>query len=155
MVFFFFSAFCAAQWNVRQSRPLFVSQSSLQIKDSQNIRGGLLLCFVKLFQVMENKANNKVGFELSHHFAVFHVKVKANADISTVAGRGSSSVHVRADGKDRVKLDAQVSHSLQRGDRAVGLRVNVSQSLLPSATDLHVNMAANMSADRYVCNKQR
>ncbi|TKS80112.1 putative uncharacterized protein LOC400499 [Collichthys lucidus] len=73
-------------------------------------------------------------------------KVKATADISTVAGRGSSSVHVRADGKDRVKLDAQMSHILQRGERAVTLTVNVSQSLLPSATDLHVNMAANMSS---------
>uniref|UniRef100_UPI0037E98E19 uncharacterized protein n=1 Tax=Semicossyphus pulcher TaxID=241346 RepID=UPI0037E98E19 len=73
--------------------------------------------------------------------------VKAAADISTVAGRGSSSVHVRADGKDRVKLDAQMSHSLFMGNRALGLRVNISQSLLPSATDLHVNMAANMSSD--------
>lgn len=78
------------------------------------------------------------------------VKVKATADIFTVAGRGSSSVHVRADGKDRVKLDARMSHFLQRGDRAVGLVVNVSQSLLPSATDLHVNMAANISSDKWV-----
>ncbi|XP_070774929.1 uncharacterized protein [Enoplosus armatus] len=74
-------------------------------------------------------------------------QVKATADVSTVSGRGSSSVHVRADGKDRVKLGAQMSHSLQRGDRSVGLRVNLSQSLLPSATDLHVSMAANMSSD--------
>ncbi len=72
------------------------------------------------------------------------------ADISAVAGEGSSSVHVRADGKDRVKLDAQMFHSLQRGDRALGLRVNVSQSLLPSSTDLHLNMAANISSDRYI-----
>ncbi|XP_051279537.1 uncharacterized protein LOC127375918 isoform X2 [Dicentrarchus labrax] len=75
------------------------------------------------------------------------LEVKATADISTVAGRRSSSVHVRADGKDRVKVDAQMSHSLQREDRSVGLRVNISQSLLPSATELHVNMAANMSSD--------
>lgn len=73
-------------------------------------------------------------------------KVKATADISTVAGRGSSSVHVRADGK----LDAQMSHILQRGERAVALTVNVSQSLLPTATDLHVNMTANMSSHRCV-----
>lgn len=67
-----------------------------------------------------------------------------------VAGTGSSSVHVRVDGKDRVKLDAQMSHSFLRGDTAIGLRLNVSQSLLPSATDLHVNLAANMSSDRCV-----
>lgn len=77
-------------------------------------------------------------------------KVKATADISTVAGQGSSSVHVKADGKDRVKLDAQMSHILQRGERAVALMVNVSQSLLPTATDLHVNMTANMSSHRCV-----
>lgn len=79
-----------------------------------------------------------------------YVKVKATADISAVAGRGSSSVRVRADGKDRVKLDAQMSHRLQRGGRAVGLTVNISQSLLPSATDVHVNMAASMSSDKCV-----
>lgn len=59
-------------------------------------------------------------------------------------------MHVRADGKDRMKLDAQTSHSLQSGDRAVGLTVNVSQSLLGPATDLHVNMAANMSLEKSV-----
>uniref|UniRef100_UPI003AABB2CD uncharacterized protein n=1 Tax=Centroberyx gerrardi TaxID=166262 RepID=UPI003AABB2CD len=73
-------------------------------------------------------------------------QAEATADISMV-GRGSSSVHVRADGKDRVLLDAQMSHSLQRGDRAVGLRLNLSQSLLPTATDLHLDMAANVSSD--------
>lgn len=57
---------------------------------------------------------------------------------------------VRADGKDRVKLDAQTSHSLQSGHRAVGLTVNVSQSLLGPATDLHMNMAANMSLEKSV-----
>ncbi|KAM6989140.1 uncharacterized protein LKV04_008860 [Tautogolabrus adspersus] len=75
------------------------------------------------------------------------LEVKAAADISTVAGRGSSSVNVRADGKEKVKLDARMSHSLHRGDRALGLRLNISQSLLPTTTDLQVNMAANMSSD--------
>lgn len=88
--------------------------------------------------------------EVSYHFAVFHVKVKATVDISTVAGKGSSSAHVRADGKDRVKLDAEMAHSLQREHRTMGLRINLSQSLLPSSTDLHVNMTANMSSDRCV-----
>lgn len=59
-------------------------------------------------------------------------------------------MRVRADGKDRVMLDAQMSHSFQHGDRAVGLRLNLSQSLLPAVTDMHVNMAANMSSDRSV-----
>lgn len=76
--------------------------------------------------------------------------MKASVDISRVAGKGSSSVHVRADGKDRVRLEAQMAHSLQRELSAVGLRMNLSQSLLPTATDLHVNMAANMSSDRSV-----
>lgn len=56
---------------------------------------------------------------------------------------------MRADGKDRVRLDVQMSQSLQREHRAVGLRMNLSQSLMPMATDLHVNMAANMTSDRY------
>ncbi|XP_070830189.1 uncharacterized protein [Chaetodon trifascialis] len=102
--------------------------------------------------VQLNGTSGRVGLysSLSHPFKSKIPKtleVKATANISPVAGRGSSSVHVRADGKDRVKLDAQVSHSLQRGDRAMGLTVNISQSLLPSATDLHANMAANMSSD--------
>ncbi|XP_034558150.1 uncharacterized protein LOC117826305 [Notolabrus celidotus] len=75
------------------------------------------------------------------------LEVQAAADISTVACRGLSSMKVRADGKDRVRLEALMSHTLQRGNRAVELRVNISQSVLPSASDLHVNMAANMSSD--------
>ncbi|KAE8291162.1 hypothetical protein D5F01_LYC10756 [Larimichthys crocea] len=101
--------------------------------------------------VQLNGTSGRVGLysSLSHPFKSKIPKtleVKATADISTVAGQGSSSVHVKADGKDRVKLDAQMSHILQRGERAVALMVNVSQSLLPTATDLHVNMAANMSS---------
>nr|XP_033505718.1 uncharacterized protein LOC117271565 [Epinephelus lanceolatus] len=103
--------------------------------------------------VQLNGTSGRVGLysSLSHPFKSKIPKtleVKATADMFSVAGTGSSSVHVRADGKDRVKLDAQMSHSFQRGDRAVGLWVNVSQSLLPSTTDLHINMAANMSSDR-------
>lgn len=78
------------------------------------------------------------------------VKVKATADTQSVSGKGSSSVHVRADGKDRVRLDAQVSHFHQREGRAVALRMNLSQSLLPVATDLCLNMAVNTSSDRCV-----
>lgn len=69
--------------------------------------------------------------------------------MDSVPGKGSSSVHVRTDGKDRVRLDAQVSHFHQREDRAVGLSMHLSQSLLPVASDLHLNMTANMSSDRY------
>ncbi|KAM7379044.1 hypothetical protein PAMP_004619 [Pampus punctatissimus] len=75
-------------------------------------------------------------------------QAKATADISTEAGIGSSSLHVKADGKVQMMLDAQMSHFLQHGDRAVGLRLNLSQSLLPAVTDMHVNMAANMSSNR-------
>ncbi|CAK6952249.1 uncharacterized protein LOC121908222 isoform X2 [Scomber scombrus] len=74
-------------------------------------------------------------------------QAKATADISTGAGIGSSSVLVRADGKDRLMLDSQMSHSFQRGERSVGLRLKVSQSLLPAVTDIHVNMTANISSD--------
>ncbi|XP_071348305.1 uncharacterized protein [Trachinotus anak] len=102
--------------------------------------------------VQLNGTSDRVGLysSLSHPFKSKIPKtleVKATADISAVAGKGSSLVHVKADGKDRVKLDAQMTHSLQKEHRAVGLRMNLSQSLLPSATDLHVNMAANMSSD--------
>jgi len=57
---------------------------------------------------------------------------------------------VKADGKDRVMLNAQMSNSLQKRNRAVGLRVNLSQSLLPTAANLNVNIAANISSDRFV-----
>lgn len=77
--------------------------------------------------------------------------MKATADIATAPGKGSSSVRVKADGKDRVMLNAQMSHSLQGGDKAVGLMLNLSQSLLPAATDLHLDMVANMSSDRFDC----
>ncbi|XP_068995564.1 uncharacterized protein [Embiotoca jacksoni] len=102
--------------------------------------------------VQLNGTSGRVGLysSLSHPFKSKipkTVEVKATADISKVSGKGSSSVFVRADGKDRVMLNAQMSHILQRGDRAVGLRLNLSQSLLPTPTDLHVNMAANMSSD--------
>lgn len=76
--------------------------------------------------------------------------MRATAEISTAAGRVSSTMDVRADGKDRVKLDAQMFHFRGRGHRAVGIMTNVSQSLLPTATNLHVNMAANMSSDKCV-----
>lgn len=81
-------------------------------------------------------------------FSFFYFKVKAKANVSAVAGQASSSVQVRADGKDRVKLDASMFHFLQRGNNSVGLTVNVSQSLLPSASDLHLNMAANTSSEK-------
>lgn len=67
-----------------------------------------------------------------------------------MAGRGSSSVRVRADGKERVKLDVQMFHFLQSGESSVGLLMNISQSLLPSAIDLHLNMTANVSSDKCV-----
>ncbi|KAM3605075.1 uncharacterized protein V6R79_020226 [Siganus canaliculatus] len=75
------------------------------------------------------------------------LEARAAADFSSDSGGGRSSVLVRADGKDKVKLDAQMSHTLQRGSRAATLSLNASQSLLPSAADLRVNMAANATSD--------
>nr|XP_040026805.1 uncharacterized protein LOC120815845 isoform X3 [Gasterosteus aculeatus aculeatus] len=102
--------------------------------------------------VQLNGTSGRIGLysALSHPFKSKIPKTleaKATADLFAAAGTGSSSVHVRADGKDAVKLNAQISHTFQGGARAVGLKVNVSQSLLPSATDMHVNMAANVSSD--------
>ncbi|CAG5896969.1 unnamed protein product [Menidia menidia] len=102
--------------------------------------------------VQLNGTSGKVNLlsSISHPFKSKTPKileVKATADVS-VPGKGSSSVSVKADGKDRVILDAQMSHSLQKGDRAAGLRMNLSQSLLPTATNLNLNMAANVSSDR-------
>ena len=70
--FFFYSflAFCTAQWNIKQSRSLFLSQSSLQIKDSQNIRGGPLLCVVKSFNLVVSKTF-EIKFKLLCCLAVF------------------------------------------------------------------------------------
>lgn len=76
--------------------------------------------------------------------------MKADADVSAAAGQASSSVQVRADGMDRVKLDASTFRFLQRGNSSAGLTVNISQSLLPSASDLHLNMAANTSSEKCV-----
>ncbi|XP_029929860.1 uncharacterized protein LOC115374855 [Myripristis murdjan] len=103
------------------------------------------------FSVRLNGTSGKVGLytSLSHPFKSKLPKTleaQATADMFVAAGRGSSSVCVKADGKDRVLLDARMTHSLQRG-RAFGLMVNLSQSLLPTATDLQLNMAANVSSN--------
>ncbi|XP_026169161.1 uncharacterized protein LOC113134139 [Mastacembelus armatus] len=102
--------------------------------------------------VQLNGTSGRVGLYLSliHPFKSKIPKtleVKAAADMHTVPGKGNSFIHVRADGKDRVKLDVQMSHFLKREDRAVRLRMNLSQSLLPVANNLHVNMAASMSSN--------
>lgn len=76
------------------------------------------------------------------------LKVQAGADVSSVPGRGSGSLRVRADGKDRMRLEAQMSHSIQGGDRAAALTVNMSQSLLGPAAQLHLHLAANVSAEK-------
>lgn len=85
------------------------------------------------------------------HFALcFYFMLKATANVSAIAGQASSSVKVKADGKDRVKLDALMFRLLQRGSNSVGLTVNVSQNLLPSASDLHLSMAANTSSEKCI-----
>ncbi|XP_042083292.1 uncharacterized protein LOC102293428 [Haplochromis burtoni] len=100
--------------------------------------------------VQLNGTSGRVGLysSLRHPFKSKIPKtLETSADMSMVTGKGSSSVHVRADGKDKLKLNADMSHYMQTGDRAVGLRLNLSQSLLPTATDLHVNIAGNVSSD--------
>ncbi|CAB1444060.1 unnamed protein product [Pleuronectes platessa] len=102
--------------------------------------------------VQLNGTSDRVGLysSLSHPFKSKLPKtleVKATTDMSTLAGKGSSLVHVRADGKERVKLGVLISHSLQGEHRAVGLRMNLSQSLLPTAVELLLDVAANMSSD--------
>lgn len=74
--------------------------------------------------------------------------MQATADVSSLPGMGSGLVHVTANGKDRMRLDAQMSHSVQGGDRAAALIVNVSQSLLGSTGHLHVELAANVSTEK-------
>ncbi|XP_019733519.1 apolipophorins isoform X1 [Hippocampus comes] len=78
------------------------------------------------------------------------LEAKATANLSTPAGRGSSSICVKADGRDKLILDAQVSHLFLQEDKSVLLGLNFSQSLLPKLTDLHVKMAAHMSRQRHV-----
>ncbi|XP_068195919.1 uncharacterized protein [Antennarius striatus] len=88
--------------------------------------------------------------KLSHPFKAKiprALEVKATAGISSEGGGGSSLVQVRADGKDRVRLDAWMRHAPQGGDQSLELRVNVSQSLLPVASDLRVGVAANVTSD--------
>lgn len=77
------------------------------------------------------------------------MEVRAAAETS-VSGKRSSTVFLKTDGGGRVTLDAQMSHSIRRGHRALGLRLNLAQNLLPSVPVLHLNMAANMSSDRSV-----
>lgn len=78
---------------------------------------------------------------------MFCFKVKADAEVS--AGRASSSVQVRADGKERVKLDASTFHLLQRGNSSAGLTLNASHSLSASASDLHLNAVASASSEKW------
>ncbi|XP_045070322.1 uncharacterized protein LOC121534786 [Coregonus clupeaformis] len=106
------------------------------------------------FSVHLNGSSDKVGLfsSLSHPFKSKILKTleaQLTADTSMVDGSVSSSLCVRADGKDRALLEAQLSHSLQRDTRALGLRMDLLQSLLPTtATALHLNMSANISSDR-------
>ena len=65
------------------------------------------------------------------------------------AGRGHSALHVVADGKDRARLGARLSHSLSGGERALGLRLNLSQSLVPGA-HLALQLTAQLSEHRYL-----
>lgn len=78
------------------------------------------------------------------------MKAKASATLSPPAGRGSSSICVKADGRDKLRLDARLSHLVLREEQSVLLGLNLSQSLLPRLTDLRVKMAAHTSGQRHV-----
>ncbi|KAJ3594613.1 hypothetical protein NHX12_003920 [Muraenolepis orangiensis] len=106
------------------------------------------------FSLRVNGTAKRIGLfsSLSHPFKSKipkTVEVHATVNPSLASGRGWSSIRVVADGKDRARLGAQLSHSLRAGDRAVGLRLNFSQSLVPgAAADLTLNVTAGLSADR-------
>ncbi|XP_014873732.1 uncharacterized protein LOC106936981, partial [Poecilia latipinna] len=74
------------------------------------------------------------------------LEVKAAVDASEF-GKGSSSLCVRANGKNRVTVTGQMFHRLRNPERAVRLDLDLSQNLLPSVSALQLNMAANVSAD--------
>ncbi|KAK7945812.1 hypothetical protein WMY93_001540 [Mugilogobius chulae] len=87
---------------------------------------------------------------LSHPFKAKIPKVleaRAAADIFTGSGGGRTSVYLRVDGKDMMTMNVQVFHSLQRAEKAVGLKMNVFQSLLPTIKDLFVDLGANLSVE--------
>ncbi|XP_030016477.1 uncharacterized protein LOC115437389 [Sphaeramia orbicularis] len=97
-----------------------------------------------------NGTSGRIGLSssLSHPFkSKIPKRLEAKATADMFAGGGRSSVRLRADGKDRVKMDAQMTHSMHQGERTLGLKMNLSQSLMPSATELHLDMGANMSSE--------
>ncbi|KAM4557598.1 uncharacterized protein V3H82_017324 [Fundulus diaphanus] len=101
--------------------------------------------------VQLNGTSGRVGLRssLTHPFKSKIPKtLQVNAAVDVVAGgEGSSSLNVRANGKDRVTLNGQMSHRLQNQDRALRLNLNLSQNLLPTVTDLQLNMATDVTAD--------
>ncbi|RVE61387.1 hypothetical protein OJAV_G00170560 [Oryzias javanicus] len=101
--------------------------------------------------VQINGTSGRVGLHssLSHPFKSKIPKalgVKASADIS-VPGKMNSSVHMSVNGKDKVILDSLMSHSVLKGTRNVGLKLNFTQSILPTVTNLFANISANLSLD--------
>ncbi|CAL8310668.1 unnamed protein product, partial [Gadus morhua 'NCC'] len=100
------------------------------------------------FSLHLNGTTKVIGLysSLSHPFKSKIPKtVEVTATLYTWrSGRGFSGIHVVADGKDRARLGAKLSHSLSGGDRAVGLKLNLSQSLFPRA-DLALKLTANLS----------
>ncbi|XP_019901155.3 uncharacterized protein LOC105030387 isoform X2 [Esox lucius] len=106
------------------------------------------------FSINLNGSSDRVDLysSLSHPFQSKipnTLEAQLTADQSTMPGRVSSSLWVRADGKNRALLEAQVSHSLMGGTRGLCGQMKVLQSLLPAvATELNFSMSANISSDR-------
>uniref|UniRef100_A0AAV2JUM6 Vitellogenin n=1 Tax=Knipowitschia caucasica TaxID=637954 RepID=A0AAV2JUM6_KNICA len=82
---------------------------------------------------------------LSHPFKSKIPKVleaRAAAHIFTGSGGGRTTVRLRAEGKDKMTMDAQVFHTLQRAEKSVGLKINLHQSLLPTTKDLFMDIVS-------------
>ncbi|KAM6948683.1 uncharacterized protein FYW47_016632 [Aplochiton taeniatus] len=102
------------------------------------------------FFVLLNGSADTVGLysSLSHPFKSKVPKtLEAQATARMEPAGAQGSVCVKSDGKNRGLLKAQLSHRLEGGTRAMGLKMNLTQSLLPSATSLDLDLAANVSTE--------
>ena len=108
--------------------------------------------------LIDDKSSEKRTFALHGHGTAIDVTTNRSSSVSLKVtamlntwrpGHGYTAIRLVADGKDRARLGAQLSHSLSGGDRAVGLKLNFSQSLF-SGVDLALQLTANLSAHRYV-----
>lgn len=62
----------------------------------------------------------------------------------------ASSVSVKTDGEERVKLEASLLRTLEGDSRLLGGQVMLQQKVLPILQDLQLQLSANVSEDRSV-----